>query len=88
MHMDIRTIDQYVEGYITHRETRLNDSLLVAHKSAILTSLAVWGSKDFPKEVETIRLRPKTEEEERQAFEAEQLKIAKQITAMMNNNRR
>lgn len=83
--MDLRTFDQYVEGYITNRETRINDSLLVAHKQAILISLAVWGSKDFPNKVETIRLRPKTEEEEIEEFRQEQIRVAKQLTAMMMN---
>ena len=61
--MTMFEVEYYCEGMIHKREREINDALYLAYEESKLTSLAVWGSKDFPKEVPTIRLTPKTKEE-------------------------
>lgn len=45
------------------RELHLNDTAAVMYQSSILNSLAIWGSKDFPKKPPKFRLKPLTEKE-------------------------
>ncbi len=63
MNMDIREFNQAVEGYIDAREEKLNDEAAVAHRGALKTAQAVYGSKDFKETIADFELRPKSEEE-------------------------
>lgn len=63
MNMDIREFNQAVEGYVDAREEKLNDSAIVAHRGALKTAQAVYGSKDFKDSIADFELRPKSEEE-------------------------
>lgn len=54
--MDIRQFNNYVDGYVLRRETRMNDDLIVGHRIAGKIAQAVWNNKQFSKPFEPIRL--------------------------------
>lgn len=69
MKLTLNEINIILDSFIDKREIQLNDNLYVMHNAASLISLAVWGSKDFPKNTPRLRLRPMTEEEYNQKLE-------------------
>lgn len=64
--LDINEINVIADGLLDKRETQGNDMFATMYQGAILNSLAVWGSKEFPKRQPQFRIRPKSEEEETQ----------------------
>lgn len=58
--MDIRQLNNSIEGYIDRRENQLNDNQSLLKTEASLISLAVWGSDKFNRKLEPIRLRGKS----------------------------
>lgn len=65
--MTMNEINAFIESNIKSREQHINDMLFIAHTQSALTSQAVWGSKDFPKDPPRIKVdnpfKPKTKEE-------------------------
>lgn len=59
--MDIRTFNNYVDGFITRREIRMNDSKDVGHAIAAKIAQAVWGDKQFVKPIKEFKLHENTE---------------------------
>lgn len=64
--LDINEINVIADGMLDRREIQGNDMFAAMYQGAILNSLAVWGSKDFPKRQPRFRVKPMTEEEETQ----------------------
>ena len=65
--MTMNEINAFIESNIKSREQHINDMLFIAHTQSALTSQAVWGSKDFPKDPPRIKVdnpfKPRTKEE-------------------------
>lgn len=54
--MDVRTFDEYVNGYTLRREECVNDLLDIGHAVAGKIAMAVWGSREFKRPFERVRL--------------------------------
>lgn len=54
--MDIRKFNNFVDGFVTHREIRMNDSKDVGHAIAAKIAQAVWGDKQFTKPIKEFKL--------------------------------
>ena len=54
--LDIRKFNCFVDGYMKKRETWLNDSLAIGHRVSAKIAQAVWGSKDFKKEIKPFKI--------------------------------
>lgn len=50
MRMSLREINILGEGFVEKERQKTNDMLYQIHQQALMTSLAVWGSKSFPRE--------------------------------------
>lgn len=65
--MTMNEVNSFIEGNIKGREQVVNDLLFVAYTQSALTSQAIWGLKEFPKEPPKIKIDnpfdPKTKEE-------------------------
>lgn len=48
--MTLHEINVLGEGFIEKQRQKTNDMLYQIHQQALMTSLAVWGSKSFPRE--------------------------------------
>lgn len=55
--MDIRTFNNYIEGYVDRRETAINDNQSLIKLKAANIAMAVWGDKKFSTPIKPIRLR-------------------------------
>lgn len=55
--LDIRKFNCYIDGYLSKRETYMNDIKLVGHMVAGKVAAAVWGDKSFKKPIKDIKLR-------------------------------
>ena len=64
--LDLNEINVISDGVMDRREMQGNDMFAGIYQGAILNSLAVWGSKDFPKRQPKFRIRPMSDEEEAQ----------------------
>lgn len=54
--MDIRQFNDYVDGYILRRETRINDDILVNHLSADKLLQGLSGNRQFKQPIKPIKL--------------------------------
>ena len=43
-------VEYFCEGMLHKREREINDELFISYVQSMLTSSAVWGSKNFPTE--------------------------------------
>lgn len=68
---DFRFYNNAMEGFISKRELQMNDNQSIGHLVSAKIAQAVWGSKNFGKPMQAIRLRKKSREEKIQ----EQLKF-------------
>lgn len=48
--MTLREINVLGEGFLEKQRQKTNDMLYQIHQQALMTSMAVWGSKSFPRE--------------------------------------
>lgn len=55
--MDLRQFNNYIEGFVDRRETRLNDDKALIKIKASNIAMAVWGNKKFNKPIPDIKLR-------------------------------
>lgn len=55
--MDFRQFNNYIEGFVDRRETRLNDNKSLIKTTASNIAMAVWSSKKFNKPIPDIKLR-------------------------------
>lgn len=55
--MDFRQFNNYIEGYVDKRETRLNDNKSLIKVTAANIAMAVWGNKKFTQKIPDIKLR-------------------------------
>lgn len=63
MQMDLTNFD-YINDYVIRKhEERLNDLMLVAHRTGMLAGIGFVNLKKYPDKPEVIRLRQKTKEE-------------------------
>ena len=61
--MDLTNFE-YINDYIIRKhEQRLNDLMLLAHRTGMLAGVGFVNLKKYPDKPEEIRLRPKTKEE-------------------------
>ena len=70
--MDFRQFNNYIEGYVDKRETRLNDNKSLIKVTAANIAMAVWGNKKFNQKIPDIKLRG----------ESRASKIAKALNAL------
>lgn len=61
--LDIRTFNCLCDGFVNRREIYMNDMKTVGHMLAAKISQAVWGSKDFAKPIDEIRLKDSSDPE-------------------------
>lgn len=54
--MDIRKFNNYVDGFISRREIKMNDEKDVGHVVASKIAQAVWGDKEFKKPIKEFKL--------------------------------
>lgn len=59
--MTLHEINVMGEGYIEKQRQKTNNMLYQIHQQALMTSLAVWGSKSFPREPRRVD-KPSSEE--------------------------
>lgn len=64
--LDIRKYNCFIEGYITRRETVMNDMKLVGHLVAGKVGASLVDGKEFSKPIKDIRLREKDVVKDRQ----------------------
>lgn len=50
MKMTLHEINVLGEGFIEKQRKKTNDMLYQIHQQALMNSLAIWGSKSFPRE--------------------------------------
>lgn len=74
LEMDIREFNQYIDGFITRREIKMNDDKDVGHLVAGKIAAAVWGDKSFKKPIKEIKLREDNSIESRNRRVLETLK--------------
>ena len=60
--MDIRKFNNYVDGFVTRREIKMNDSKDVGHAIAAKIAQAVWGDKQFTKPIKEFKLHSEEED--------------------------
>ena len=55
--LDIRKFNCLADGYISRREARINDDLMVGHIIAGKIAAAVWNDRSYKKPIKQIKLR-------------------------------
>lgn len=63
MKMDFKYFDIINDFVIREHEERLNDMMLLAHRTGLLSGIGFINLKNYPESAEKIRLRPLTEDE-------------------------
>ena len=84
--LDINEINVIADGMLDKREMQGNDMFVAMYQGAILNSLAVWGSKDFPKRPPKYRIKPMSDEEEAQEILNSIMKTGMMLTLEAEKN--